>query len=117
MQARWDANITIKDPAMIREKMGVKRRCLSCNTAFFDLNRTKIVCPKCAAVFVVIEPFRSPPRAPGAFSNRGKGPTPPLDISTFDAVADIAVDSTSENADLEEAEKTDTDMEDANIDA
>jgi hypothetical protein len=102
---------------MIREKMGEKRRCLSCNTAFFDLNHTKIVCPKCEAVFVVIEPFRSPPRPPGAFSKRGKGLTPPLHISTFDTVADIVVDNTSENADLEEADKTDTETEDEDNDA
>ena len=26
---------------------GVKRRCASCDTAFYDLNRSPIVCPKC----------------------------------------------------------------------
>lgn len=117
MQARLSIEITIKDPAMIREKMGEKRRCLSCNTAFFDLNRTKIVCPKCAAVFVVIEPFRSPPRTPGAFSKRGNGPKPPLDISTFDTVPDIVVDHSSQNGDLEEADKIDTETEEVDNDA
>ena len=61
--------------------------------------------------------FPLPPRTSGAFSKRGKGPTPPLDISTFDTVADILVDNTSENADLEEADKTDTETEDEDNDA
>ncbi len=44
---------------MTKAELGGKRRCLSCNTAFFDLNRTPIVCPKCAEVFHVVETVRS----------------------------------------------------------
>ncbi len=47
---------------MAKAELGEKRRCLSCNTPFFDLGRTPILCPKCAAVFTVIEFVRSPPR-------------------------------------------------------
>jgi len=35
---------------------GAKRRCLSCNIAFFDLNRSPIVSPKCAETFQVVRP-------------------------------------------------------------
>ncbi len=44
---------------MVKAGMGEKRRCLSCCTPFFDLNRTPIVCPKCAAVFQVVQIVRS----------------------------------------------------------
>lgn len=101
---------------MIREKMGEKRRCLSCNTAFFDLNHTKIVCPKCATVFEVIEPVRSSMTSAGAFNNRTKRPTPPLNISSFDVVSDIIVDDASENANSEKADETDS-TEDVKSDA
>lgn len=56
---------------MAKAELGVKRRCLSCNTPFFDLNRVRIVCPKCDAVFQVVEIARSPPR---------RGPFPPAPI-------------------------------------
>ncbi len=53
---------------MIKTERGDKRRCLACNTAFFDLNRTPILCPKCDEVFQVVELIRSPPRN-GVFLN------------------------------------------------
>jgi hypothetical protein len=62
---------------------GVKRKCLSCAAAFFDLGRTPITCPKCAAEFKVVElPRRYAAPAPGAptrpFSRPSYGkPIPP----------------------------------------
>ncbi len=54
---------------MAKAELGAKRRCLQCETLFFDLNRAPPVCPKCQAVFVVIEPLRSSPRrAPGGWN-------------------------------------------------
>jgi uncharacterized protein (TIGR02300 family) len=47
-----------------RAELGVKRRCLSCNKAFFDLSRTPPVCPTCGAAFEVIEIAHSRPRRP-----------------------------------------------------
>jgi uncharacterized protein (TIGR02300 family) len=44
---------------MAKAELGEKRRCLSCSTPFFDLNRNPIVCPKCSAVFQVVEVVRS----------------------------------------------------------
>jgi uncharacterized protein (TIGR02300 family) len=45
-----------------KAELGVKRRCLNCNAPFFDLNRVPIVCPKCHAVFQVVEMAHSPAR-------------------------------------------------------
>lgn len=47
---------------MNKVELGVKRRCLSCSKAFFDLNRTPPVCPSCKTVFEVIEIAHSAPR-------------------------------------------------------
>lgn len=67
---------------MAKAELGAKRRCLQCETLFFDLNRAPPACPKCQAVFVVIELPRSPPRrAPGGW-NAVKRPDP--------AAADVA---------------------------
>jgi uncharacterized protein (TIGR02300 family) len=47
-------------------ELGMKRRCNSCNTKFFDLNKDPIVCPKCLAVFAPPQPDPVPSRrAPG----------------------------------------------------
>jgi uncharacterized protein (TIGR02300 family) len=61
---------------MTKAELGEKRRCLSCNTPFFDLQRTPIVCPKCAAVFQVVELFRSPGRYAPARPAPFKRPAP-----------------------------------------
>jgi len=37
---------------MTKPELGTKRRCNSCATKFFDLNKDPIICAKCAAVFV-----------------------------------------------------------------
>jgi uncharacterized protein (TIGR02300 family) len=41
---------------MTKPELGTKRRCNSCATKFFDLNKDPIVCPKCEAVFVPPQP-------------------------------------------------------------
>lgn len=57
--------------------LGVRRRCLSCNAAFFDLGRSAISCPKCGVEFKVVElPRRYPAPSAG-------GPTPPFNRSPF----------------------------------
>jgi uncharacterized protein (TIGR02300 family) len=49
---------------MTKPELGMKRRCNSCGTKFFDLNKDPIVCPKCMAVLV--QPLPGPaPRLPG----------------------------------------------------
>ena len=51
-----------RDQEMAKAELGVKRRCLSCTAAFFDLNKSPILCPKCEAVFQVVEIAHSLPR-------------------------------------------------------
>ncbi|PPD43565.1 MAG: TIGR02300 family protein [Methylocystis sp.] len=83
---------------MAKAELGEKRRCLTCSTAFFDLKRSPVVCPKCAAVFQVIEQARSSmkyaPR-PVRFGRSGPAaPTPIVEETTLlveddeDAVAE-----------------------------
>ena len=38
---------------MSNPKWGAKRQCRECGARFYDLKKTKIVCPKCAAPFKV----------------------------------------------------------------
>jgi len=47
---------------MTKRELGTKRRCNSCNTKFFDLNKDPIVCPKCLAVFAPPQPDPVPSR-------------------------------------------------------
>lgn len=47
---------------MTKPELGGRRRCLTCDAPFFDLNRTPIVCPKCGATFTPVEIAHSPPR-------------------------------------------------------
>jgi hypothetical protein len=44
-----------------KPELGTKRVCAGCNARFYDLNKTPIVCPTCATVYVVPEP-PPPPR-------------------------------------------------------
>ncbi|QGM45459.1 TIGR02300 family protein [Methylocystis heyeri] len=87
---------------MSRAELGVKRRCLSCNKAFFDLNRAPPVCPNCQTVFEVIEIAHSRPRRPPFDPDR----TPRQDAVENDADADPVSDeeapSLSEEQDLDE---------------
>lgn len=71
---------------MARAEMGEKRRCLSCSTAFFDLKRAPVVCPKCAQVFQVVEPVRSSLGKPGSFQSRARFRFPSAE-STGDSLA------------------------------
>lgn len=36
---------------MAKAEWGTKRRCLSCGAAFYDLNKSPILCPKCGTEF------------------------------------------------------------------
>jgi len=45
-----------------KSELGTKRRCTSCDTKFFDLNKDPVVCPKCMAVFVPPQPDPAPSR-------------------------------------------------------
>jgi len=64
---------------MAKAEWGAKRRCLSCSAAFYDLNKSPIICPKCGTEFnpdvlvktsrrpaKVEEPKKAAPKAPAA---------------------------------------------------
>ena len=36
---------------MSKNKLGIKRRCASCGTKFYDFNKSPIICPSCSAKF------------------------------------------------------------------
>lgn len=44
---------------MTHASRGNKHRCGECGAAFYDLNRTPIICPKCQAEYVATPPARS----------------------------------------------------------
>jgi hypothetical protein len=52
----------------------MKRRCASCDTAFYDLKRVPIVCPKCGAVYDATAKLKlaSVPRPPRQNPTRTK---------------------------------------------
>lgn len=44
---------------MAKAEWGAKRRCLSCGAAFYDLNKSPILCPKCGTEFNPEVPAKS----------------------------------------------------------
>jgi uncharacterized protein (TIGR02300 family) len=78
---------------MAKAELGVKRRCLTCATPFYDLNRAPIVCPKCAAAFQVVEVLRSAARRP--YSASFARPTPVAPV--IEPIADEVLLSTAED--------------------
>ncbi|MGA3064494.1 MAG: TIGR02300 family protein [Methylocystis sp.] len=87
---------------MSKPELGVKRRCLSCAAPFFDLNRTPIVCPKCGALFQIVELAHS--RAKWA-------PSPPIAIKTPVAAVDPFEAETAEPEVEDEDEDAQDDVE------
>jgi uncharacterized protein (TIGR02300 family) len=45
--------------SMAKAEWGAKRRCLSCSAAFYDLNKSPIICPKCGTEFNPEVPMKS----------------------------------------------------------
>jgi uncharacterized protein (TIGR02300 family) len=81
---------------MIKAERGAKHRCLACSTAFFDLNRAPIVCPKCDEVFQVVELAHSAPRTARALPNGARWRPLPLEAPVQE------VDAESEPLESEE---------------
>ena len=82
---------------MIKAERGEKRRCLTCSGAFFDFNRAPIVCPKCDAVFQVVELVHSAPRRAGGFPNGARWRSPPLESPAQEIDAESARDETEDD--------------------
>lgn len=91
---------------MAKPEWGVKRTCQSCGARFYDMARTPIVCPKCAAVVepeVTFKPRRqATPAEPKA---------PPIILADDEAVdLDVAAEDL-DVVDAEDAEETATEGE------
>ena len=61
---------------MNNPKWGTKRQCLECGAHFYDLKRSKIVCPKCDTPFKP-EPPPKPRRAIATPAKAAPAPPPP----------------------------------------
>jgi uncharacterized protein (TIGR02300 family) len=88
-----------RNQTVTKAERGEKHRCLSCNTAFYDLNLAPIVCPKCAEIFHVVEPIRSSRRRGDTFPSGGRWPPPPCEASPNEMISE----SDGENVDGEVA--------------
>lgn len=75
---------------MAKPEWGAKRVCHSCGAAFYDMQRTPIVCPKCATAY-----------DPEAIlkSRRSRAPLPE-DKAPVKGVADVAPDAEVEVEDI-----------------
>lgn len=90
---------------MAKAELGVKRRCLTCATPFFDFNRLPIVCPKCAAAFQVVEVLRSAARRPAYHSAtfaRSAPVAPVIEPIVDDVLLSTADEEEDSTADEEE---------------
>lgn len=89
---------------MAKAELGVKRRCLTCATPFYDLNRLPIVCPKCAAAFQVVEVLRSAARRPYSASFARPTPVSPVIEPVADHVLLATADDDEEDTTADEEE-------------
>jgi uncharacterized protein (TIGR02300 family) len=81
-----------------KPELGVKRRCLSCAAPFFDLNRTPINCPKCGALYQIVEL---------AHSRAKWTPSPPIPIKPPVAVAVDPFEAETAEPEAEDEESQD----------
>jgi uncharacterized protein (TIGR02300 family) len=102
---------------MAKPELGTKRVCAACNLRFYDLHKTPIVCPTCAAVFVI--PTPAPPRAPRRpFAKPSTVPTPVIAEEAElrdDAVTDDAEMDGPDAAPEEQEEKVGDADDDAGV--
>ena len=101
---------------MTKPELGTKRRCNSCATKFFDLNKEPIVCPKCAAVFAPTQsdPMRSgrlPERRPWS-AQKTPMPAMPTDLSGDDDLSNADEEEITSTTDAEEVGEEEVLMDD-----
>lgn len=96
---------------MAQANRGTKRRCGQCGTAFYDLERSPIVCPKCQAEYVA--QVRLPMRPPRTGVRREEAPLPVIDaVAPFDD--EVAVES-DEEVDEDEVIPADEDQDETEL--
>src|SRR5271170_4769823 len=104
---------------MAKPELCTQRRCNSCETKFFDLNKDPIVCPKCMAVY-------APPQPDPVRSRRlpDRSPLPaqkvtdlPNEIASLDATdSDKETEPAVADAEEEEADLLLVDDQDEKLD-
>ncbi len=88
---------------MAKPEWGIKRVCQSCAIKFYDLNRSPITCPKCAAPFdpeALLKSRRSRPTPPAkAAKPESAARKPPEDEATPDAADGVVAPRPSDDED------------------
>lgn len=100
---------------MAKAEWGAKRRCLSCSAAFYDLNKSPILCPKCGTEFnpdVLVKTSRRPAKVEEVKKPVPKAPVP-------DAIDDEVEDTGLGDDILEDADEFEEDdvAEEIDVDA
>ena len=83
---------------MAKPEWGTKRRCQSCNAAFYDMRKDPIVCPKCGTVFqpdALLKPRRrteekAAPKAPPKVVPLAADPDLPEDAAEEEFIEDAS---------------------------
>lgn len=94
-----------QEAAVTLANRGTKRRCPHCGAAYYDLDRSPVVCPKCQTPYV--EAQKVPVRA---IRSRPE-PTLPADEATEESAV-FAEDETLESEDLDSEILSDEEQED-----
>ena len=90
-------------------KLGTKHECYNCNTKFYDLGKSELICPKCGANQKDAVQNDSPAVSQAA-RRRRKAETPKVvDIDDDEVVEDVAV--VAGDDEMVEPELDDTDVE------
>ena len=79
---------------MAKPEWGIKRACQSCAIKFYDLNRSPITCPKCAAPFdpeALLKSRRSRPAPPAKAAKPKSAARKPPEDEAKPAAADGVV--------------------------
>ena len=103
---------------MTKSELGTKRICGNCNSKFYDLHKSPIVCPTCQTVFeppiVVAEKQRRPLEARTASAQKAAKVHPASAIIPGDGSNEDAIET--KERDEEDVNSTERDEEDAGID-
>lgn len=89
---------------MAKTDLGTKRLCESCESKFYDLGRTPIVCPKCGTTFVEAKPAPKP-KKPVEKKTVDKAETVEAKAAPDSGSGSDAADGSAEIVSLEEADE------------
>lgn len=99
------------DTSVAKAEWGTKRVCQECGAKFYDMRRAEIICPKCEAVFELVQPkAKKAPAAPKPATEEKPKPAEP-EVATTES--DDEEEAIVEDEDLiEDFEDDDEDVED-----